>query len=97
MFTKSKEFQTASRERKIQLIEIDAYNALINYLSGKINLDEIQKIINELSSHELVPKTQLEQFVKDKIGYETYQQSMGKGAEVRNQIRNRMVQLTNSL
>jgi len=91
VYTKDKEFQLANKERKIELIQIDAYNLLIKYLRGDINYSEIQNKIIELAKFGYLDKTQLTDFLKDKIIYEEYQCSIGKKEGEKNQIRKRFI------
>ncbi|MEO1513951.1 MAG: hypothetical protein AAFV95_03025 [Bacteroidota bacterium] len=96
MFTKSKEFKIANRERKIELIKIDSYKLMLTYLRGAIDDAGIQKKMEELSNFGLLSRSEIISFLKERIVYEAYQCSMGKEEEERSQIKNRMFRFINS-
>lgn len=78
------------KKKEIELIEIDAYNLMISYLSGQTDLKFFQNGIIELSKLGFYEKEKLVKFLKDRTLYEASQTSIGKEEDERNQIKKRM-------
>jgi len=90
MFSQDQEFKKADQERKIELIEIDAYNLMIKYLMEEMEFMHFHNQIEELSKLGFHSKTELIVFLKSRMSYEALEYSYGKDEALRNQIKNRV-------
>ncbi|MEM6321989.1 MAG: hypothetical protein AAF960_30295, partial [Bacteroidota bacterium] len=76
-------FDQASKKRKIELIEIDAFNLLIRYVVGSISYKEIKMYLRFLGNFGLRTDKELLAYIQLKATHEAYIQSNGKSEEER--------------
>lgn len=73
VFIECDEFHLGNRERKLELIKIDAYNLMIWYLHGRISYSSLQEKIEELGTKGQLSEVEIKEFIDKRISYESYQ------------------------